>query len=229
MYCGAYWGKRMESTSECVSRMHQFLTDLHTIDALFQSWFMRGRSRRDALRLPVSLRQEDLTLLFQGGRHNEIADLSKQELLGYTVGLWNGQSNSVGLSVSCGAATNALVVPNALVLDLPPRTESTMHIYDRDIMNRVMIAIANAWNPDWAVCTTTELRDIQWDSRGVLSFGWLTFIARHNMSGTPSFPHGIVTQALAEGILIQARDNLDDMTAYVIEEIRIGLIPAGVT
>src|SRR5690606_3027904 len=105
---------------------------------------------------------------------------------------WNGRpesAESIGLSITCGATPSQPVWGNRVVFELPWPADAIPTLYAPDVLLRILRAIVNAWEPDWAVLMSCEYRDqyIYRDDEcppvGKPKVGWMTYLRAKRLHG----------------------------------------------
>ncbi|AKF80584.1 hypothetical protein MFUL124B02_14050 [Myxococcus fulvus 124B02] len=197
-YAGAYWTARKESVEECARRAQMLLATLPTVDASFASWFKQGKSRKDALKHAVKPSMPELEDLIRRGRDRVFEDL------GFRFGAWNGADDEYDGSafrVTCGGYTEA--VSNTCVFTLPSRGPNASRVLTTPALSRLVQTLAMAWEPEWAVATSSSHRDSVTATPKAGTFvGWIMYLSRHR--GTvPPLPAPVLVEPVADkGTLI---------------------------
>jgi hypothetical protein len=173
-YAGAYWGPRKESPEECARRAEVFLTAVAKVDPSFARWFQQGRSRKDALKRPIEPTRAALEKLIRRGRDRQFEDL------GYAVWAWNGvcvDYEDSGLNFKCGAYCD--VVSNVCVCNLPTRGPNAERVLSVPVLSGLLRSMALAWEPDFAIATSTMHRD-KVSPKGIAGtfVGWIMYFPR---------------------------------------------------
>lgn len=100
--------------------------------------------------------------------------------LGFDLGLWNG--GSVSLSITCGAYSPAIC--NSVVIYLPPTAELGEN--DLATFRSLLDACIDAWEPDHAVATSSQLMAQEGGGRPWQTRGWLNY-----SKGDPISTHSV--------------------------------------
>ncbi|RKH10170.1 hypothetical protein D7V97_14540 [Corallococcus sp. CA053C] len=187
-YAGAYWGARKEMPEECAERTAFFLKLLAECDPFLAQWYKPARSLKDARKHPL-MPPDVATLsgLFRKGVNREpggppIADL------GFTFWFGNGgrDHDSADLRILCGCYSEA--VSNVCVLKLPTPGVSVnaAPLFTAPVLTNVMRSMALAWEPDWAVATSSDHRDLMSEVGSAGTFaGWIMYLSRHRGTVPP--------------------------------------------
>lgn len=176
LYIGAYWGPRQESVGQCADRLMACLDRLRDCDEVFSQWFEKGKSRRDALALPIDLRSQEKTLqLLESGRSKRDLDRTTIDDLGFRVNLWNGQAStqSATISISCGIYAENPHLRNSVVLDLP---EDLGGLADKDHCVQVLKCVAETWEPDWAGVISRTSRNARSFNPALPFVDWMVYV-----------------------------------------------------
>lgn len=223
LYVGAYWGPRPETVEGCADRLVRFLNALAGAHDLMATWFRTNPDQATAIS-PIRLDHESLRWLLLGGRSRRDDDRRPIDTLGYSAALWNGQQAAVGLRVGCGTSHPLLM--NAVTVDLPEPQSAATVLYDLQVVRRAMIALADSWEPDWAVCVSHELAEIQHSASHEPVVGWLTYLD-DGRSLPRNLPRGVKRETLAKGNLLYLSERVTDVTPQAVTELRSVLMAAG--
>ncbi|MGC5585913.1 Imm52 family immunity protein [Ornithinimicrobium sp. W1665] len=220
MYVGAYWGARAEPASTCAARLARCLESLHGAHPALTSWCHKGRSRAGARR-PVDVDPGSLTTLVERGRARRDVDDETIDELGFTGGMWNGQTPSVGLTFQCGATF--MPIGNNVVLQLSGGGEGET-LTEPAVARAVLDSLVNAWEPVWVTWTTDAWRNAQGAEPGRPVVGWLTYLR-----GVPAYgiPDELASVAMAGGVLVSAAPTFSEVTEERILSVREALRGAG--
>lgn len=202
-YAGAYWGPRKESPEECARRAAVFLNLLAPAEPFLAHWYLPARSRKDARRHPLTPPDVSiLSELFRRGVNRERGGPAFEEL-GFHVGLHNGGAayDDAGLRIRCGDFGGA--TPNSCVLSLPSRGSNAERVVTAPVLAEVLRAMAQAWEPEWAVATSAEHRDILSETGRTGTFvGWVTYLSRRR-GPVPPLPAPVRIEPVGDtGVLI---------------------------
>ena len=153
----AYWNPRKETIDSCADRLLRFLTSLSECDAVFSRWFKLGMSRRKASKSEIGFKNKTFLLdLLDKGRHRKDVGREVMEDLGFSVGMWNGETptKAVALSVHCGSYwTGPGMSSNSVTIDLP---EELGDLRRSECMESVLVVVAKCWEPDWVRVSFTQ-------------------------------------------------------------------------
>ncbi len=177
-YAGAYWGPREEPAEECARRTAHLLTLLASADPFLAQWYKPARSQKDARKHPLMPPDlPTLTELFRRGV-NRARGGPVFESLGFTFSFDNGgpEGDYAALRINGGASSR---VGNSCVLDLPHQGPNAERVLSEPVLTQVVRGMAVAWEPDWAVATSCDHRDLlseDGDTRD--DVGWVMYVSR---------------------------------------------------
>ncbi len=177
-YAGAYWGPRKESPEECARRTAAFFDLLARGDEFLAHWYEPARSRKDARKhrlMPPDV--STLSELFRRGVNRERGGPIFEEL-GFHVWFHNGGApyDDAGLRIRCGDFGGA--TPNSCVLTLPGQGPNAERVLTASVLVDVVRSMARAWEPDWAVATSSDHRDAVSETVRTGTFvGWVTYLS----------------------------------------------------
>lgn len=178
-YVGAYWGPRKESPEECARRTAAFLRLMTSSDPFLAQWYIPSKSRKSSPRSPLV--PPDLSTLaeaFRRGVNREGRGPAIEEL-GFNIGLSNGGSSQAHafLTIFCGASSEA-VSNFCLLSPLKPGPDSD-RVLSVPVLAGVVRSMVQAWEPDWAVATSSKHRDLLSEKGKAGMFaGWVTYLSR---------------------------------------------------
>lgn len=158
---GLYWNARPQSLDECADLSYRTLLELRKVG--FDSFYQRGRSRKDALRRPVDASFEGIRkLLARGVNRNEVNREVIPEL-GFSLSLWSGHADdeSLGVAIHCGSYSRW--VGNNVTVTLPSEGPYCLEQV-RAKAEAVFDALVSLWNPEQALLSDANLR---WDGRRI--------------------------------------------------------------
>jgi len=111
------------------------------------------------------------------------------EELGFRFSGWNGASDdddAIGLDVTCGGYSER--VHNFCFVQLPNRGPVAERVLTAPALASLVRSMAVAWEPEFAVATSTRHRDMATATPTPGTFvGWVTYFARQRGS-VPSLP-----------------------------------------
>lgn len=204
---GAYWKPRRESIEQCADRLLAFMHGLAQCDIAFSQWYKLGRSRKDALKHVIDIRNRDeLLKLLNKGRHRNFYKQVMEDL-GFIVGIWNGgkEGKDVSLRVCCGSYwvspnPNVAGIGNSVTLDFP---EQFGELADVAKASRILALTASCWEPDRGEIVSRELKDVG-DLQEWRYANWMVYVPR-KIASVP--PPSTVTHLENGGSLIVVQPN----------------------
>jgi len=194
----AYWGPRQEPVEACACRADKFFTLLSQVSEYFDGWRPLGRSRPEAMRAtPIDQSTDALVDLFMKGRNRRDVGGEVIDDLGYRISVWNGRDHEEvsSLTMKCGLYSTVTGLSNAVVLKLPIRFDTT----SVNQIRQVTIALAQAWDPDWAIIASRSKLDLQADAGPFLD---RALYVNSSMSAPCDLPVNVVKQELKHGQLL---------------------------
>lgn len=225
-YLGAYWGPRPESAQVCAQRLVTCLKGLGATSDVLRSWFLKGNTQREALQRPVTIETGSLADVLLAGLNRRDVNNSVITELGYSAGLWNGNTKtSAGFRVRCGASTTvARMMSNTFVLDLPPFGQADAP--DPVPLKSFIHAVIDAWEPDWAVLVSDALRDAQQTHPRQPVIGWMTYLSSWR-GAIPALPDDFFAEPMDGGTLIVFDKDPSALSTLKVQELATLLSAAG--
>ncbi len=185
-YAGAYWGPRRETAAECARRAELFFHMLARCDPSFARWYRAGRGfPRELPGYPVHPEVTELEELFLRGRNR--TDFGKRviEELGFGFSVWNAKKENALISFHCGAWSPH--TSNVCVMDPPSEGAVSERVLSAPVLAEVLICMATAWDPDFAVANSNPLGDLVEKKEDEVRVGWLTYLSRR-LGRVPPLP-----------------------------------------
>jgi hypothetical protein len=148
-------------------------------------WFETGWTLEEALQHRFEADAASITKVFSQQEQEEgrFADQ------GFSLRLWNGQTHEPesGVSLRCGYAS--VWVSNCCVFSPPEDGSTAERLLQAPVLAQILRAMAVAWEPEWGVATSHELRDrVAPESAEAGTFvGWLTYFS-HRRGPLPPLP-----------------------------------------
>lgn len=158
-HISAFWGPRAQSVDESSEVVSTFLGSLAAIDASLDNWREGASTEIEAIEQPPISDLTRLSDLLSSGQIRREDNGKVITELGYSVGLWNGDTIS-NASVTIHIGATSQWVPNSVSIALPdPAIRPDPYKYDSA---RTILALTiNAFHPDEAVWTNSVLTDQQ--------------------------------------------------------------------
>lgn len=176
-YVGAYWGPRKETALECARRAELFFHMLARCDPSFTQWYGAGRGfPRELPGWPVRPEMKELEAFFLKGRLR--TDVGKEviEELGFSQMVWNAKKESTEIHMSCGGYSWG--GPNSFLLYPPRQGTVRERLLRAPVLAEVLTSMATAWDPDFAMASSTEMVRLIEKGDFEVRVGWLTYLSR---------------------------------------------------
>ncbi|HEX8819487.1 MAG TPA: Imm52 family immunity protein [Archangium sp.] len=186
-YVGAYWGPRKETARECARRAELFFHMLARCDPMFAQWYRGGRGfPRELPGYPVRPEVEEWEQLFLRGRNR--TDVGKEviEHLGFMVHVWNAKKERTRIELHCGEYS-PWGAGNTCIIDPPDEGPAAERILSTPVLTEVLTSVATAWDPDFAIVSSTEMVDLVQKRKREVRVGWLTYLS-HRLGKLPPLP-----------------------------------------
>jgi hypothetical protein len=186
-YVGAYWGPRQETVLECARRAELFFHMLARCDPGFTQWYRAGRGfPRELPGWPVRPEVKDLEELFLRSRARR--DIGKKviEGLGSYKIVWNADKPMTRLHMTCGVSP-PWRGPNVCLLELAREGALRERLLHAPVLAQVLTCMATAWDPDFAVATSSQMVHLVEKRKGEVRVGWLTYLSRR-LGQVPPLP-----------------------------------------
>jgi hypothetical protein len=185
-YVGAYWGPRKETALECARRAELFFHMLARCDPGFTQWYRAGRGfPRELPGWPVRPEVKDLEELFLRNRLR--TDIGKRviEDMGFSTIVWNAEKPMTRLHLRCGKYSPW--AGNVCLLELAREGALRERLLHAPVLAQVLTCMATAWDPDFAVATSSQMVDLVEKRKGEVRVGWLTYLSRR-LGQVPPLP-----------------------------------------
>jgi hypothetical protein len=177
-YVGAYWGARKETALECARRAELFFHMLARCDPSFAQWYRAGRGfPRELPGWPVHPEADAWEKLLLKGRNR--TDVGKEviEDLGFRQLVWNAKKEATDIHLSCGKYSPG-GGPNVCLLYPAKEGAVRERLLRAPVLAEVLASMATAWDPDFAVATSGEMRHLVKKAEREVDVGWLTYLSR---------------------------------------------------
>lgn len=192
-YAAAYWGCRPESAQQCARRAEIFFRLLSACHPDYARWYEQSNSTKKALQLQFEPTYDTFLRFFSKKKHQHGRD-------GFGFGAWTGHvpTNQEGGMVLLGCGSYAEASPNLAFLYFPSEGPGLDRLLTLPVLTGVMRAMALAWEPDWAVAASDELREQLSETRRPGTFvGWLTYFSRQ-WGEVPALPEPVRVEAVED-------------------------------
>jgi hypothetical protein len=186
-YMGGYWGARKETALECARRAEFFFLMLARCDPTFAQWYRGGRGAPRTLPgHPVRMEVQEWEQLFLRGMLRTDVDNEVIEEFGFREYVWNARNKErTRIEVRCGAYSLGAV--NSFLLRPPEVGPLRERILSAPLLAEVLTSVATAWDPDFAMVSSSEMVDLVRKRKGEVRVGWLTYLSRR-LGTVPPLP-----------------------------------------
>lgn len=186
-YVGAYWGARKETALECARRAELLFQLWLRYDPAFTQWYRSGRGAPRMLPgHPIRLEVSEWEKLFLRGRARRDVGKTVIEEFGSRVHVWTTKTvEQTVVMMSCGAYSTGAV--NTCLFYPPREGPLRERILNAPMMADVLTSMATAWDPDFAVVTSSQMLDLVEKHEGEVRVGWLTYLSRR-LGTVPPLP-----------------------------------------
>jgi hypothetical protein len=172
-FAGAYWLARHETAAACARRAELFFRLLGGCDPAWTGWHDTAGAK------VVNTDEATFTRMFGKKEYRRGPD-------GFRLMFWTGatvlEATSVG--VSCGSATPW--VPSSCVLSPPDKGPVAERVLTASVMSSVLRAMAQAWEPEWAIATSYEHLEVADGYPPPNAYvGWLMYFSRQRGTVPP--------------------------------------------
>ncbi|KFA92653.1 immunity 52 family protein [Archangium violaceum] len=189
---GAYWACRKESAEACARRAEKFFGLLSRCDPIYAHWFEQADSLKKALQLQFEPTFGTFMRFFGRKAYQNGPD-------GFSFSAWTGnkeEGRGGSLLLTCGSCSE--FYSNVCLLYLPSAGAEEERVLTTSVLRDVMHAMVLAWEPDWSVVTSHELRGAMSETRRAGDFvGWVTYLSR-SRGEVPSLPEPVQVQPVED-------------------------------
>ncbi|WPB75571.1 Imm52 family immunity protein [Archangium violaceum] len=176
-YVGAYWGPRQETALECARRFELLLHMLARCDPSFGQWYRAGRGfPRELPGWPVRPEMKELESLLLKGKHRTDAGRKVIEEMGFSQMVWNAKKEALMIHFSCGGYSWG--GPNSCVLSPIGKSAVWERLVRSPVLTEVLTSMASAWDPDFAMASSSDMVDLMEKGDLEVRVGWLTYLSR---------------------------------------------------
>jgi hypothetical protein len=185
-YVGAYWGPRKETALECARRAEVFFHMLARCDPSFTQWYRAGRGFRGLPGHPVHPEVKELEKILLRGRFRTDVDNEIIEDLGFSQSMWNAKKEATDIRLSCGGYS-PWGGPNSCLLNPTREGAIRERLLRTPVLAEVLTTMATAWDPDFAMASSTEMVRLVQMRKWEVRVGWLTYLSRR-LGTVPPLP-----------------------------------------
>ncbi|WP_404367170.1 immunity 52 family protein [Corallococcus coralloides] len=168
-YAGCYWLARPEPVEDCAQHLEAFLGKLGPLEPSWNRWHEAADSYEEARKLQVQTDARTLTKLL-GRKGNRFRGSSN-------FWLWAAENEDEVSAVHgfCGGPSPH--VNSICLLEPPARGPVAERVLTAPVMTRVVRAMALAWQPEFALATSEQHRDLVAAPASDTHVGWVTYLA----------------------------------------------------
>jgi len=157
---GLYWDPRRQSLEDCANACLRALLVL--ADNGFTTYYLKGKSRKDALRRPLNLSPESIKSVLASGVNRRDDTRAPIPELGFHFSAWSGHPNREAYSVSALCGSWSEPVSNNFLVNLPAVGPYSI-ASARTSLKKVFPELVAVWAPDSAVLC--DSKDLTWENR----------------------------------------------------------------
>jgi hypothetical protein len=177
-YLGAYWGPRKETALECARRAELFFHMLARCDPTLTQWYGPGRGfPRELPGWPLRPELKELEAFFLKGRSRTDVGREVIEDMGFLQMVWNAKKEATKLHLTCGGYS-PWGGPNSCLLNPPRQGAVRERLLRAPVLTEVLTCMVTAWDPDFAMATSHEMRHRVQKQVEEVDVGWLTYLSR---------------------------------------------------
>ncbi|MBM7112247.1 Imm52 family immunity protein [Archangium primigenium] len=190
---GAYWGCREESAEACASRAASFFQLLADCHPSYARWYEQARSPKQALQQRFEPTRDAFLRFFGQGKYQNDGD-------GFHFSAWTGHERQSGeggvVMLHCGSTATG--GPNSVRLSFPKDAPGVEPLLTAAVAERVLKALARAWEPEWALVTGDGLwEEFSRHDEADTFLGWMTYLPRLR-EGLPSLPEPVRIESVGD-------------------------------
>jgi hypothetical protein len=190
-YVGAYWLARQETAEDCARRAEAFFRLLTPCDPSLTYWFAKGWTLDAARKNRFEPKMEE----FLGVFHQQKTQGPKG---GFSLEVWNGEMDESASSISLHCADTSKWVSNVCLVDLPDKGVAAERLLQVSVLTRILRGVVVIWEPEWAVVTSSSLRNMQTESGEAGTFvGWITYFS-HRRGRVPPLPFPVQVEPVED-------------------------------
>ncbi len=171
-YAGSYWLARHEPIEACAHRAETFFRLLSPHEPTWSRWHQTANSFEQARKRQITPDAAAFKKIL-GKKSNRIGD-------GFQYWVWAGDNPDETTSASgfCGSAD---YIPTSSCVLIPPGSGSVSErVSTASVLTEVVRAMALAWEPEWAVATSRQHREMVvkgFPAAGTF-VGWVMYFSR---------------------------------------------------
>ena len=195
-YVGAYWGPRKETAQECARRAELFFQLLARCEPTFTQWYRGGRGApRELPGHPVRSDVAQWEQLFLRGMLRSDVDNTVIEEFGFREFVWNAKKERTRVEVRCGGYSPGAT--NSCLLSPPEEGVVRERLLRAAVLTEVLTSVVLAWDPDYAMASSSEMVDLIQKRKREVRVGWLTYLSRR-LGRLPPLPAPVRIEPVGE-------------------------------
>jgi hypothetical protein len=146
-------------------------------DPAFAQWYRAGRGfPRELPGWPVRPELKELEELFLKSRHRG-ASKTVLEDMGFSRMLWNAKKDPIHVHLHCGGYS-PWGGPNLCLLNPLWPSAVWERLVRSPVLTEVLTCTVTAWDPDFAMASSSEMVDLVEKEGPEVRMGWLTYLSR---------------------------------------------------
>ncbi|ATB38236.1 hypothetical protein CYFUS_003669 [Cystobacter fuscus] len=191
-YAGAYWGRRQESAEKCAQRAEIFFRLLAECHPSYAHWYEKTNSTKRGSPLEFEPTRETFVSFFGKKKYQNGLD-------GFSFGAWTGheeEDQGGAVTIFCGSHDEGS--SNHVLLYFPVEEPGRERMLTASVVAGVMRAMALAWEPNWGVIVSGDLRDALSEQGSAGTFmGWVTYFSRQR-GEVPALPEPVCVEPVEQ-------------------------------
>ncbi|MBM7115489.1 Imm52 family immunity protein [Archangium primigenium] len=196
-YVGSYWGPRQETALECARRAELFFKRLARCDASFAQWYRAGRGfPRDLPGHLIPPEMDALARLFSEKSLRTDGDKTVMEDMGFRLMAWNAKQDATDISLTCGKSS-PWGGPNSCLLKPTRASPLRERLLTAPVPADILTSMVTAWDPDFAMASSSEMVEQLETSDFEVRVGWLTYLSRR-LGRLPPLPAPVRIEPVGE-------------------------------
>ncbi len=177
-YMGGYWENHPEKLEEIVKKTIVFFDGLRKIDSLFENWLEKGKSRKQALLNKIEFNEKSIYQSYMKNLKKEELSIDGYSKFGFQFSGWSGHEDNESVSFSLSSGHLSSAIPNRCLFNFPSEGNNKKNLIQAEKLESILKLIVSIWNPDYAVFSSTKLRE----KLGVGNrLGWISYNREHGM------------------------------------------------
>ncbi|EPX61214.1 hypothetical protein D187_000997 [Cystobacter fuscus DSM 2262] len=96
--------------------------------------------------------------------------------MGFRQSMWNAKKEATDINIHCGMYTSW--APNSCLLKVTRESPIRERLLSASVLTGVLTAMATAWDPDFAMASSSEMVELLEKQGFEVRVGWLTYLSR---------------------------------------------------